>query len=192
MTIVISMCTWIVPPSCELQPRIQRSSGRQIHSLAAITWGRNLNRKKTYVKHCSCWGTYSMSSANSIHITALCKSATSCADGAKIKQHTPCVASRIVRLLATCPASGQENARFERNVDLPSNTRQQPSHMEARSTAEEVLKSKDRDLPRQTVKAPLCNPALPTWQTELMLCFGGMPERMLEMWPTCARNTDGI
>ena len=72
--------------------------------------------------------------------------ATSCADIVKIKQHTPCVASRIVRLLATCPASGEENARFERNVDLPSNTRQQPSHMEARSTATEVLKSKDTDL----------------------------------------------
>ena len=72
--------------------------------------------------------------------------ATSCADGVKIKQHTPCVASRIVRLLATCPASGQENARFERKVDLPSNTRQQPSHIEARSTAAEVLKSKDTDL----------------------------------------------
>ena len=37
MTMVTSLCTWIVPPSRELQPRIQRSSDRQIHSLAAMT-----------------------------------------------------------------------------------------------------------------------------------------------------------
>ena len=39
--------------------------------------------------------------------------ATSCADGLTSKRHTSCVASRIVRLLATWMASGQETARFE-------------------------------------------------------------------------------
>ena len=72
--------------------------------------------------------------------------ATTCADGMKIKQHGSCVASRILRLLATYPVSGQETARFERDLDLPSNTRQQPSHMEAQLTAAEVLKPKDTDL----------------------------------------------
>ena len=42
----ISMCTWIVPPSCELQPRIQRSSDRQIHSLAAMTRAAIKTEKK--------------------------------------------------------------------------------------------------------------------------------------------------
>ena len=72
--------------------------------------------------------------------------ATPCADGVKIKHHGSCVASRILRLLATCPAPGHETARFERDLDLPSNTRQQPSHMEAQLTAAEVLKPKDTDL----------------------------------------------
>ena len=66
----------------------------------------------------------------------------SCDEGSEIKQHTSCVATHIVRLLATCPASGQETVRFGRDRGLPSNTR----HMEAQSTAAEVLKSKDTDL----------------------------------------------
>ena len=45
-------------------------------------------------------------------------------EGLKIKHHTSCVATHIVRLLATCPASGQETARFGRDHGLPSNTRQ--------------------------------------------------------------------
>ena len=84
------------------------------------------------------------------------------------------------------------SVRFERDHVLPSNTRQQPSHMEARSMAAEVLKSKDSNLPRQMAKTPLCNRALQTWQMKLKMCFGGMLEQMLEMWPTCARNRDSI
>ena len=60
--------------------------------------------------------------------------ATSCADGFKIKRHTICVA----------PVSFA-SVRFERDIDLPSNTRQQLSHMEAQLTAAEVLKPKDTD-----------------------------------------------
>ena len=37
------------------------------------------------------------------------------------------------------------SVRFERDHGLPSNTRQQPSLMEAQSTAAEVLKPKDTD-----------------------------------------------
>ena len=69
------------------------------------------------------------------------EAAMSCDEGLEIKQHTSCVAPHIVRLLATFPASGQETARFGRDHSLPSNTR----HIEAQSTAAEVLKSKDTD-----------------------------------------------
>ena len=37
------------------------------------------------------------------------------------------------------------SVRFERDLDLPSNTRQQSSHTEAQLTAAEVLKPKDTD-----------------------------------------------
>ena len=37
------------------------------------------------------------------------------------------------------------SVRFGRDIDLPSNTRQQLSHMEAQLTAAEVLKPKDTD-----------------------------------------------
>ena len=53
--------------------------------------------------------------------------------------------------------------------------------MEVHATVAEVPKSKDRDLPRQTVNILLCHPALSTWQTKLALCFGGMLDQMLEM-----------
>ena len=120
------------------------------------------------------------------------EAAMSCDEGLEIKQHGSCAATHIVRLLATCPVSGQETARFAREIDLPSNMRQQRSHMEAHATVAKVPESKKRDLPRQAVKTLLYNPALPTWQTKLTLCFWCMPEQMLEMWPTCARNRDGI
>ena len=102
-------------------------------------------------------------------------------DYGSAKRHTNCVATHVFFWVV-----------FERDKDLPLNTRQQPSHMEERSNATEVLKSKDRDLPRQTVKTPLCNQALRTGQTKLTMCFVCMLEQMPEMWPICARNRDSI
>ena len=97
------------------------------------------------------------------------------------KRHTICVATHVVFLVV-----------FERDHDLPSNTRQQPSYLGADSNATVLLKSKDRDLPCQMAKTRLGRPALSTGQTKLTMCFGGMLELMLEMWPICARNTNRI
>ena len=43
----LCMCTWIVPPSCELEPRIHRRNDSQIHSVAAITWAAICTERKT-------------------------------------------------------------------------------------------------------------------------------------------------
>ena len=93
------------------------------------------------------------------------------------KRHTICVATRVVFLVV-----------FEGDHDLPSNTRQRKLYLEADSNATALLKSKDRDFPRQMAKTRLGRPALSTGQTKLTMCFGGILELMLEMWPFCAQH----
>ena len=72
-----SLCTWIVPPCCESQLRIQRSSNTQINSTCGgchALDGTPSKLKENNVTHCWCSQTDPISSAHPIHITARCKS----------------------------------------------------------------------------------------------------------------------